>query len=74
MRCGVGRAGLLLPAVTLGFMAVMTSLPLAENTVLALLSERPAHGFAIARLTAPEGELGRIWHIPRPVVYRSIGR
>jgi len=74
MRCGVGRPGLLLPAVTLGFMAVMTSLPLAENTVLALLSERPAHGFAIARLTAPEGELGRIWHIPRPVVYRSIGR
>jgi PadR family transcriptional regulator AphA len=55
-------------------MAVGTSLPLAEYTVLAVLSERPTHGFAIARLTAPDGELGRIWHIPRPVVYRSIGR
>jgi len=49
-------------------------LPLAEQAVLAMLSERPAHGFAIARLTARGGELGRIWHIPRPVVYRSIGR
>ncbi len=55
-------------------MAVGTSLPLAENAILAVLSERPSHGFAIARLTAPDGELGRIWHIPRPVVYRSIGR
>jgi DNA-binding PadR family transcriptional regulator len=49
-------------------------LSLAEWTVLALLREQPAHGFAIAQLTAPGGELGRIWRIPRPVVYRSIGR
>jgi DNA-binding PadR family transcriptional regulator len=55
-------------------MDVGTSLPLAENAVLAVLSERPTHGFAIARLTASDGELGQIWHIPRPVVYRSIGR
>jgi PadR family transcriptional regulator AphA len=50
------------------------SLSLAELTVLAVLCERPAHGFAVARLTAPDGELGRIWQIPRPVVYRAIGR
>jgi DNA-binding PadR family transcriptional regulator len=49
-------------------------LSLAEWTVLAVLREQPAHGFAIAQLTAPGGELGRIWRIPRPVVYRSIGR
>jgi DNA-binding PadR family transcriptional regulator len=49
-------------------------LSLTEWTVLALLREQPAHGFAIAQLTAPGGELGRIWRIPRPVVYRSIGR
>jgi len=49
-------------------------LSLAEWTVLAVVSEGPTHGFAIAQLTAPGGELGRIWHIPRPVVYRSIGR
>src|SRR5690242_15806315 len=50
------------------------TLSLAERTVLAVLSERPAHGFAVARLTAPGGELGQIWHVPRPVVYRSLGR
>jgi len=50
------------------------SLSLAEWTVLALISEHPTHGFAISRLTAPGGDLGRIWHIPRPVIYRAIGR
>jgi PadR family transcriptional regulator AphA len=50
------------------------SLALPEWTVLAVLSQRPAHGFAVAQLTAPGGELGRIWHIPRPVIYRAIGR
>ena len=49
-------------------------LSLAEWTVLVLLSQQPAHGFAIAQLTEPGGELGRIWRIPRPVVYRAIGR
>jgi DNA-binding PadR family transcriptional regulator len=47
---------------------------LAEWTVLVLLSQRPSHGFAVSQLTAPDGELGRIWRIPRPVVYRAIGR
>jgi PadR family transcriptional regulator AphA len=49
-------------------------LSLAEWTVLAVISQRPVHGFAIAQLTVPGGELGRIWHIPRPVIYRAIGR
>ena len=47
---------------------------LPEWTVLVVLSQRPAHGFAVSLLTAPDGELGRIWRIPRPVVYRAIGR
>jgi DNA-binding PadR family transcriptional regulator len=47
---------------------------LPEFTVLAVLAERPAHGFAIAQLTARGGELGRVWQIPRPVIYRAIGR
>jgi len=59
---------------TLGSMNASPSLSMAEWTVLALISERPTHGFAIAQLTAPDGELGRIWHIPRPVIYRTIGR
>jgi DNA-binding PadR family transcriptional regulator len=50
------------------------TLSLPEWTVLAVVNERPTHGFAIAQLTAPQGELGRIWQIPRPVIYRAIGR
>lgn len=50
------------------------ALSLPEWTVLAVVSERPTHGFAIARLTRRGGELGRIWHIPRPVIYRAMGR
>ncbi|MEJ8279653.1 PadR family transcriptional regulator [Pseudonocardia spirodelae] len=46
----------------------------AEWVVLAVTGERPVHGFAIAALTAADGELGRVWQIPRPIVYRAIGR
>jgi PadR family transcriptional regulator AphA len=49
-------------------------LSLAEWAVLAVLSQRPTHGFAVAQLTAPGGELGRVWQIPKPIVYRSITR
>jgi PadR family transcriptional regulator AphA len=49
-------------------------LSLAEWVVLALIDERPSHGFAIAALTGAEGSLGNVWQIPRPVVYRSLPR
>jgi PadR family transcriptional regulator AphA len=49
-------------------------LSLPEWTVLTVLSQHPAHGFAVAQLTAPQAELGRVWRIPRPIVYRAIGR
>lgn len=52
----------------------MTALSLPEWLVLAILSQQPAHGFAVAQLTAAGGEFGRIWQIPKAVVYRSIGR
>lgn len=55
-------------------MSAEPRLSLPEWTVLAVVSEQPTHGFAIAQLTAPQGELGRIWHIPRPLIYRAIGR
>jgi DNA-binding PadR family transcriptional regulator len=55
-------------------MSGLPMLSLPEWTVLAVVNERPTHGFAIAQLTASQGDLGRIWHIPRPVIYRSIGR
>jgi DNA-binding PadR family transcriptional regulator len=40
--------------------------------VLALLAERPAHGFALAQLLAEDGEVGQVWTMPRPRVYRAI--
>jgi DNA-binding PadR family transcriptional regulator len=50
------------------------SLSVPEWLVLAILGQQPSHGFAVAQLTAPDGELGRVWHIPKAVIYRSIGR
>jgi DNA-binding PadR family transcriptional regulator len=47
---------------------------LAEWVVLVLLTQQAAHGFAVAQLTAPGGSLGRIWQVPKAVVYRAIGR
>jgi DNA-binding PadR family transcriptional regulator len=50
------------------------SLSLPEWLVLAILSQQPLHGFAVAQLTAPGGELGRVWQVPKAVIYRAIGR
>ena len=47
---------------------------LPEWLVLAIVGQQPAHGFAVAQRTAPGGDLGRIWQIPKAVVYRAIGR
>ena len=43
-----------------------------EWAVLAVLAERPAHGFAVARAMAPDGEIGKVWSLRRPLVYRAI--
>jgi DNA-binding PadR family transcriptional regulator len=43
-----------------------------EWAVLALLCERPAHGWALARQLSATGELGSIWSLGRPLVYRSL--
>jgi PadR family transcriptional regulator AphA len=44
----------------------------SEWAVLALLAERPSHGFAIAKALAPDGSIGQIWTLPRPLVYRAL--
>lgn len=49
-------------------------LSLAEWLVLCLVSDEPAHGFAIAGLLAREGSLGRVWHVQKAVVYRAAQR
>lgn len=43
-----------------------------EWSVLALLHERPAHGWALAQALAPDGEVGAVWSVGRPVVYRAL--
>ena len=50
------------------------ALSLAEWLVLCLVCEKPQHGFAIARLLASDGDLGKIWRVPKPVVYRALQR
>ncbi|MGH3170751.1 MAG: PadR family transcriptional regulator [Trebonia sp.] len=52
----------------------MNGLSLPEWLVLTALAQRPAHGFALAQMTGPDGEFGRVWQIPKAVVYRAIGR
>lgn len=42
--------------------------------MLAVVREQPAHGFAIAALTTRGGELGRVWQMQRPVIYRALSR
>jgi DNA-binding PadR family transcriptional regulator len=43
-----------------------------EWAVLGVIAEGPTHGFAVAQLLAPEGPLGQIWSLPRPIVYQAI--
>ena len=43
-----------------------------EWAVLALIREEPAHGFALARALEPEGAVGRVWALRRPLVYRAL--
>jgi DNA-binding PadR family transcriptional regulator len=43
-----------------------------EWSVLALLAEVPAHGWALARQMARDGEIGRVWALGRPLVYRAL--
>jgi PadR family transcriptional regulator AphA len=54
--------------------AALPEISLPEWLVLTLLAQQPAHGFAVAQLTATGGDLGRIWQVPKAVVYRAIGR
>ncbi len=42
--------------------------------VLALVNEEPRHGFSIARALRPEGEIGEVWTVSRPPIYRSLAR
>jgi DNA-binding PadR family transcriptional regulator len=43
-----------------------------EWAVLALLCERPAHGYAIASAMAPDGDVGEIWSLSQQHTYRTL--
>lgn len=45
---------------------------LAEFACLTLVVAGATHGWAIGTLLAPDGELGRIWSLSRPLTYRAI--
>jgi PadR family transcriptional regulator AphA len=43
-----------------------------ELCILALLMEKPGHGWALSEQLGREGEIGAIWSIARPLVYTSL--
>ena len=50
----------------------MPGLSLADWTVLGVVAEEPTHGWAVTRALDANGALGRVWTVPRPLVYRSL--
>ena len=45
---------------------------LGEWACLGLLADEPAHGWAVARRLGRDGDIGRIWHLSRPLTYRAL--
>lgn len=43
-----------------------------EWAILALLCERPAHGYAIAATMAPDGDVGEIWALSEQLAYKAL--
>ncbi|HVJ97490.1 MAG TPA: PadR family transcriptional regulator [Acidimicrobiia bacterium] len=59
----------------LDYVLVAASLPnlsLSDWTVLGVVSEAPTHGWPVVRALRGDGELGKVWTVARPVVYRSL--
>jgi PadR family transcriptional regulator AphA len=52
--------------------AVERELAPGEWSILALLAEEPGHGWALARQMARDGEIGSVWSLGRPLVYRAL--
>lgn len=45
---------------------------LGEWACLGILAVTPAHGFAVAKRLAPDGDVGRVWSLSRALTYRAI--
>jgi PadR family transcriptional regulator AphA len=53
-------------------MPTAEDLSLREWAVLGLVAEGRTHGFEVSRAFGRGGPMGKIWTIPRPLVYRAI--
>jgi DNA-binding PadR family transcriptional regulator len=49
-------------------------LSLHEWIVLSVVREGPTHGSALVSLMGHDGDLGRIWYVPKSGVYRCVDR
>jgi PadR family transcriptional regulator AphA len=45
---------------------------LGEWACLGIVAAGPTHGFAVAARLRPEGAVGRVWSLSRPLTYRSL--
>jgi len=52
--------------------AVSTQLTVAESVCLTLVAIEPRHGWSIVKALAPDGEIGRVWSLSRPLTYRAL--
>jgi len=50
----------------------LPELSLTEWAVLAIVAEQPTHGFAVSKELDAAGDVGRVWTVPRPLVYRAL--
>jgi DNA-binding PadR family transcriptional regulator len=51
---------------------VSEQLLLGEWACLGIIYPAPTHGFAVAARLKPEGDVGRVWSISRPLTYRCL--
>ena len=47
---------------------------LGDWACLGILTIEPSHGFAVSVRLRPDGDIGRVWSLSRPLTYRSIDR
>lgn len=47
-------------------------LSLAEAVCLTLVAREPRHGWSIVKALSPDGEIGRVWSLSRPLTYRAL--
>jgi len=45
---------------------------LGEWACLGILYQGPSHGFAVAKRLRPDGDVGRVWSLSRPLSYRAL--